>query len=92
MNFSDKSNLVNKSSISFDQEFMKPKSTSYLNTIFGSLLSFMSVDLFQYLNIATFLLLSQDDQPIFPSIAGKDAYLCTPRKIRIALCWMAPRK
>ncbi len=62
MNFSDKSNLVNKPSIYFDQECMKPKSTSYLNTIFGSLLSSMFINLFQYLNIATFLLVSQDDQ------------------------------
>ncbi len=53
MNFSDKSNLVNKPSISFDQEFMKPKFTSQLNTIFGRLLSSMSNNLFQYLNIAT---------------------------------------
>ncbi len=33
MIFSDKSNLVNKLSIFFYQEFMKPKSTSHLNTI-----------------------------------------------------------
>ncbi len=34
----------------------------------------MSINLFQYLNIATFLLVSGDDQPIFPSIADKGAY------------------
>ncbi len=53
---------------------MKPKSTSHLNIIFGSLLSFMSINVFQYLNIATFLVVSQDDQPISPSIVCNGLY------------------
>ncbi len=64
MHFSYKSNSVNKPSIFFYQEFMKPKSTSCLNT---NLLSSLSINLFQYLNIATFLPVAQDHQPIFPS-------------------------
>ncbi len=68
---------------------MKPKPTSILNIIFGSLLSSMSINLFQYLNIAAFLLVSQDDQPISPSIAAKGAYLCTPRKYKLHYVGMA---
>ncbi len=84
MNFLDKSNFENKLFIFSYQEFMKPKSTSHLNTIFGSLLSSMSINLYQYLNIGTFHLESQDDQPISPPVAGKGAYMFSFRKIRIA--------
>ncbi len=70
---------------------MKPKSTSHLNTIFCSLLSSMSINLFQYLNIATFLIVSQDGANLLIVIQLANQYssvlICcyTSQFVRIAV-------